>query len=172
MRLLTIFLFFTAIFSTGPSIASLSTYNTYDKERFIYGIKKQKPHEHDKSFRVTPDDFDIVLIKDLALSQPFLLKTSIISTLPVPTGRSLASKIVTFEKKGGSVYLFESTDGKLSSLSLPTKILLAEFPIIKETETEIVIDFKKGMKELYYINASFASDLQKGPQENVFKIYS
>ena len=77
--------------------------------------------------------------------------------------------MVTFEK-GKFVYLFESTNGKLSSHSLPTKILLAEFPIIKETEKEIIINFKEGMKELYYINASFASDLQKEHPENIFKI--
>jgi len=116
-----------------------------EKTPFIYGVRS-----FNKSLGAMPSDYDITLVKGLAFNHKFLLKTSIISSLPVPTGRSLSSKVVKFERKGKTVYLFESSTGKLSSLSLPTKILLAEFPILWETEKTITIDFKKGIS--FYIN--------------------
>ena len=143
------------------------TYESFHSEEtpFIYGVES-----FTKSIGASPSDYDITLVKGLAFDHEFLLKTSIVSSVPVPTGRSLSSKVVKFERKGKIVYLFESTAGKLSSLSLPTKILLAEFPILWETEKTITIDFKKGMKELYYVNSSFASDIQREVKEKTFKI--
>ena len=112
MRLVLIYLCLIVTFNTTVSHAISSHHSG---EAFIYGVKKRQQQDVNKSFNVTPDDFDIVLVKSLALNQPFLLKTSIIATSPAPTGRSLSSKVVTFEKKGNYVYLFESTEGKLST---------------------------------------------------------
>ena len=54
--------------------------------------------------------------------------------------------------------MFESLDGKLSTDSVETRVLLAEFPITKEQNGYITFDFKKGMKLVFQKRSMFISD--------------
>ncbi len=94
-------------------------------------------------------DFALSIKKDaLGENNLFLMGTIFIDSLPVPMGTTLGSKIVYFEEKGNNVFLFESTKNKLASPSLKTKILLATFAVLEETEETISFDFGAGMAEL------------------------
>jgi hypothetical protein len=93
----------------------------------------------------------------------FLMGTTFIDSLPVPMGTTLGSKIVYFEEKGDHVFLFESTRNKLASPSLKTKILLATFPILEQTEEIISFDFGAGMTELITVGSdSTSADEESG----------
>ncbi len=96
------------------------------------------------------------------LGQYFLLRTALIQSIPDPTGNHLAAKVVYFKKNGPTVGLFELTDGRYEQTAIPTEVLLATFPTIKEDETSVTIDFNKGMNKLFYGRSTFASDLSDG----------
>lgn len=112
-----------------------------------------------------------ITLQDAALEQTFLLTAAHVSGAPTPTGRSMANKIVFFEKKGGSLFMFESLDGKLSTDSVETRVLLAEFPITREQNGYTTFDFKKGMKLVFQKGSYFVSDSGRPDSgDTVFKV--
>ncbi|MFT6071198.1 MAG: hypothetical protein ACJAT2_001470 [Bacteriovoracaceae bacterium] len=111
-----------------------------------------------------------ITLKEEALKQTFLLSVAEISGPPTPTGRALANKIVFFEKKGGSLFMFESLDGKLSTDSVETRVLLAEFPIVKDQNGYVTFDFKKGIKLVFQKGSYFVSDAGPDTGDKVYRI--
>lgn len=106
-------------------------------------------------------------LKEQAFEQTFLLNTSVISGPPSPTGSAFANKLVYFKRRGGSVGLFESLDGKLSvaRTSLATEVLLAEFPILNNFQDgSVLIDFNKGMKLFYRKDGMRAGEYPEGSE--------
>ncbi|MBT5094315.1 MAG: hypothetical protein HOM21_08740 [Halobacteriovoraceae bacterium] len=100
----------------------------------------------------------------------FLLGVATIDGAPTPAGSGLANKLVFFEKKKHIVYMFESLDGKLSTDSIKTKKLLAEFPVIRSIGGVDQIDFKRGMKLFFNLRSMYASDGGSAPTEKVLKV--
>ena len=96
MRLFTIFFFLTTLFTAN---ASPSSKGAHKEEPFIDSVKKKLSQKLSKSFEVTPEGSDIFLVKGLALNQSLIIKTPIISSLPISTGRSLYNKVATFKKR-------------------------------------------------------------------------
>lgn len=116
--------------------------------------------------------YNMVLKLD-AFDQLYLMTVAEIDGAPAPAGSAKANKIVFFEKKDNSVYMFESLNGKLASNSVPTKALLTEFPIISQNNEEIEIDFKKGMTVIFEKGSYFVSDSgQPDAGDSVFEITS
>lgn len=112
-----------------------------------------------------------ITLKEEALKQTFLLTVAEVSGPPTPTGHALANKIVFFEKKGGSLFMFESLDGKLSTDSVETRVLLAEFPVVKDQNGYVTFDFKKGIKLVFEKGSYFVSDAGKPDSgDQVYKI--
>jgi hypothetical protein len=110
----------------------------------IYGTKL---FSGDKSNQA---NYNITFNKEQALNHKLLLTAAGITVLPSPTGQAMASKVVFFERRGSSLYLFEVLDGKLTTTSLDTKKFLSEFPIVSEDENSLTVDFKKGMSTIFY----------------------
>lgn len=67
--------------------------------------------------------------------------------------------------------MFESLNGKLSTDSVETRVLLSEFPITKDENGFVTFDFKKGMKLVFEKSSMFASE-SGAPDEgdSVYKI--
>lgn len=112
-----------------------------------------------------------ISFKREALAQLFLLTMAEIEGAPTPTGSAWAPKIVFFEIKGNSLFMFESLDGKLSTNSIRTRSLLAEFPIVSQDFEGVTVDFKTGMNLLFYKRSMFASEGgSQPPTDQVFKV--
>lgn len=88
---------------------------------------------------------DQISIKKEALEKEFLLQGNAISQTTAPTGHAIRSRIVAFRKKNGRLALLEATAGHVVTNELPSALLLAQFPILHETEDLITFDFNAGM---------------------------
>ncbi len=92
---------------------------------------------------------DKIGIKKQSLDKEFLLQGAILPQTQVPQFTGLKSRIVAFKSVGDKLYMMEATQGHQISPTLPQKLVLAEFPILSETENEIYFDFAKGMNKIY-----------------------
>jgi hypothetical protein len=107
---------------------------------------------------ITPhEDFAVKIARVATDGHRFLLGIAQFSTIPVSAGAAIANKVVFFERRGPMLYLFEDLTGKLTSSSLPTKNLLAQFKIIGENNEYITFDFNEGMKNIF-VKEFFISD--------------
>jgi hypothetical protein len=103
--------------------------------------------------------YDVTFEKERALTgQLFLLTAAGISTGPAPTGNAFASKIVFFERRGKSLSMFETLEGKVVTTSITTKKFLTEFPIISEDDQYLTVDFSKGMSSIVVKDGMYSSD--------------
>jgi hypothetical protein len=99
-----------------------------------------------------------------ALEKEFLLRATLIPQAGVPLGQSLQSRVVAFREREGKLYLLEAAAGHQITAELPPTLVLAEFPILEETEGTggerwIRFDFNAGMSAIFQMNDWFASDL-------------
>jgi len=114
-------------------------------------------------------DLAYLEVKKDALDKEFLLSGSIISQRGAPTSSGLQGRVVAFSKKGKSIFLMEATDGHVVTDSLPSSLILAEIPVILETEKSFILDFNSGMQKVFTNGNWFASDMttpeeiEKGP---------
>lgn len=113
------------------------------------------------------EGFDVTLKKE-ALEHLFLLGAAQITTLPAASGSGLAHKLVYFKRQGESLFMFESREGKAASTSVESKILLAEFPVLKEDEQTLTFDFKAGMTKLFIKRGM--STAGRNPDDTVLKV--
>lgn len=107
----------------------------------------------------------LALSKD-ALDKEYLLQASFIDAegwgLNSPSFQGSQSRIITFKKKNGSLFMMESNEGLFSSPEIPVEWILSEFKIVAEDETSMTIDFNEGMKDIFYGSDWYASDFQYG----------
>ena len=96
---------------TLVTLFSLQGYSAVLSENnpFIFGTPDQDNIGINKSLETS---YDITLGKKNALEQRFLFTAAKIGTFPVSLGSSWASKVIFFERRGMSLYMFESLDGK------------------------------------------------------------
>lgn len=64
-------------------------------------------------------------------------------------GKGLSSKIVSFEKKEGKIYVLEDLSRSLETNTLKTNNIIFQLPILSESEKGIVVNFKEGFKNFY-----------------------
>lgn len=100
-------------------------------------------------------------IQKEAFGQDFMFYGTFIPMLKSPSGHSLKGRIVHFEKLADRVVLLESAQGHSIGEKLASTILLADFPIIRSDENGTVIDFAKGMNNVFVtrnVHAGSAGD--------------
>ena len=107
--------------------------------------------------KVSKDKYGLS-INEKALDKEFLLKANIVYLIPIPTFNGLKTRIVSFKKRGESLFLLESTKGHTITNDTPQKIILTEFPILEEINGKIIFDFNAGMQTLFVSNDWRASD--------------
>jgi hypothetical protein len=103
------------------------------------------------------EDYAVKIARVATNGHRFLLGVAQFSTIPVSAGEAIANKVVFFERRGPMLYLFEDLTGKMTSTSLPTRNLLAQFKIIGENNDYITFDFNEGMKNIF-VKEFFISD--------------
>ncbi len=90
-----------------------------------------------------------VKIQKDALEKEFLLQGTLIEQPIAALGTSIRSRIVVFKRRGTRLYMLEATQGHSVTLDLPQNLILAEFPITKETPSTIEFDFNAGMTAIF-----------------------
>lgn len=109
---------------------------------------------------LSADDSKRLRINKESLDKEFLLYGSYASQEKNATSHGLKTRVVTFHRNEASVFMLESTEGRLISDDVPTKIILAELPILSESDTQLTLDFNAGMKAVFWVGGYHASDYQ------------
>ncbi len=91
----------------------------------------------------------LLAIPQAGFGQDYLFTASMIPQEQAATSRGLAGKIVRFELYPDSVDMYESTRGLVVTEQLPARRLLASFPIVRQEDNRVVIDFNKGMRRVF-----------------------
>ena len=97
-----------------------------------------------------PSGDSYIAIPSSAFGKEYMMSTSVIPQAGAATGTGLVGRIVTFELYENEVDLYESTRGQVVTEDLPARRLLATFPVISKSASEVVIDFNQGMRRLIY----------------------
>ncbi|MBI3541699.1 MAG: hypothetical protein HY075_00270 [Deltaproteobacteria bacterium] len=114
------------------------------------------------SASVTPNDKARITILKTALEKEFLLQSTLTTYGAAPSFGGLRSRVVAFRERAGKVYLLEATQGHTVTNDLPITLLLAEFPILAEDDTQVTIDFNAGMSNIFVAGDWYAHDFE-GP---------
>ena len=91
----------------------------------------------------------LLAIPKAAFGKDYLFSASLIPQGQSPTSHGLAGKIVSFELFPDGVDLYESTQGLVVTKDLPARRLLASFAIVRQDSNQVVIDFNKGMRQVF-----------------------
>ena len=94
------------------------------------------------------DQYYLAIPKD-GFGKNYLFSASMIPQVQSPTSHGLAGRIVQFELYPDGVDMYESTKGLVVTEDLPARRLLASFPIVKQDDSHVVVDFNKGMRRIF-----------------------
>jgi hypothetical protein len=94
------------------------------------------------------DQFMLAIPKS-GFGKDYMFTASMIPQEEAATSHGLAGKIVRFEMYPDSVDMYESTQGLVVTEQLPARRLLASFPIVRQDEDRVVIDFNKGIRRVF-----------------------
>lgn len=106
------------------------------------------------------DKMHLVIYKS-ALDKEFLLSASLIDQTYAATGSGLNSRVVAFKRQGNRVFMLESTQGHVVTRDMPSTLILAEIPIVAETDDAIELDFNSGMSKVFVSSNWYVSDIEK-----------
>ncbi len=126
----------------------------------IYGCSSSSssPQSQDSGEYFSVESGAGVAITDAALNREFLLLTQVIEQENLQQFTALKSRIVTFRKSGDSIIMIDSTGGTSADSSIPSTLLLAEFPILSSAGGKYLIDFSGGMSAIFIPGAYYATD--------------
>lgn len=106
-----------------------------------------------------------IRIKKSALEKEFLLRINSVSQDVVPMFSAGRARVIYFSKASDNLVAFESPRGFSTDVINPTARIVAVFPILVESDEEIIFDFNKGMSSLFVMD--WTSPLNdKGVQMN------
>jgi hypothetical protein len=91
----------------------------------------------------------MLAIPKAGLGKDYQFTASVIPQEWAATSTGLAGKIVRFELFPDGVDMYESTLGLLVTEDLPARRLLATFPIVRQDDQKVVVDFNKGMRRVF-----------------------
>lgn len=103
-------------------------------------------HSGQKSF--SKQDLMLVIDK-VALNQEFLLSASIIPQSNAATSTALQGRVVQFKRFGNTLDVYDVSGGTTVTNDLPSQRLIAQLPIVEETEQTVTLDFNEGMKRVF-----------------------
>lgn len=113
------------------------------------------------------------------LGREYLMSMSLIPQSGAATSRGLSGKVVQFELFHDAVDLYEATEGLVVTKDLPSRLLVASFPIVQQNDSELVIDFNKGMRRVFSqgwyassgsFNPSAGESVEEVPEGRVFAV--
>ncbi len=88
-------------------------------------------------------------VRPEALTRDFILYGAYIPMLNSTTGHSLKGRVVRFKLAADRLIMLESPQGYTLSNGHDSFILLAEFPIVRQDDDGVIIDFAKGMSNIF-----------------------
>jgi hypothetical protein len=91
----------------------------------------------------------LLTIPKAGLGKDYQFTASLIPQELAATSTGLSGKIVRFELFSDGVDMYESTEGLVVTEDLPARRLLATFPIIRQDDQKVVVDFNKGMHRVF-----------------------
>jgi hypothetical protein len=94
----------------------------------------------------------LLAIPKAGLGKDYQFTASVIPQQLAATSTGLAGKIVRFELFPDGVDMYESTRGLVVTEDLPARRLLATFPIARQDDQRVVVDFNKGMRRVFTKN--------------------
>jgi hypothetical protein len=112
-----------------------------------------------------------LILSTSSLEKEFLLQSSMIIQVPAPTSSGLRSRIVYFKKTQNKIFMMESPQGQIVTQDLPSDIILAQFPILTESKTEIEFDFSNGMSQLFTSGEWQGHDDLSDPRDGQFSAF-
>lgn len=124
------------------------------------------------------DNFHLTIPRS-ALGREYLMSMSVIPQSLAATSRGLSGKVVQFELFHDGVDMYETTEGMVVTKDLPSRLLLAKFPIVAEDNNSVVIDFNRGMRQVfsqgwYSTGAGFrpsaGETVEEVPESRVFAV--
>ncbi len=124
------------------------------------------------------DNFQISIPRT-ALGREYLMSMSLIPQSLAATSRGLSGKVVQFELFHDAVDLYETTEGMVVTKDLPSRLLLARFPIVAADSNNIVIDFNRGMRRVFSqgwygsgggFRPSASESVEEVPESRVFAV--
>jgi len=105
-----------------------------------------------------------------AFGKDYLFSASRIPQIQSPTSTGLASKIVEFQEFPDGVDMYESPKGLVVTEELPTRRLLATFPIVRKDGDTVVVDFNKGMRRLFMAPWTEGGSLNPAAHDEVLEV--
>jgi hypothetical protein len=124
------------------------------------------------------DNFHLVLPRE-ALGREYLMSMSLIPQSGAATSRGLSGRVVQFELYHDGVDMYETTEGMVVTKDLPSRLLLATFPIVEQDDNNLVLDFNRGMRRVfsqgwYSTSANFSPSaserVEEVPEGRVFAV--
>lgn len=99
-------------------------------------------------------------LQKAALDKEFLLQGELIQQQPAPAFNGLKSHVVAFKQFNGKLAMLDANKGHEITEDLPQNLLLAQFPIVAESDKEITFDFNAGMTSIFADGDWYAQDDQ------------
>ncbi len=113
-----------------------------------------------------------------AIGKEYLMSISIIPQYEAATSSGLSGHIVIFELFDDALDMYESSTGLVVTDDLPTRRLVASFPVVKKQKNQVIIDFNAGMRRVFTagwigrnrFSADAMADVLEVPQSRVFSV--
>jgi hypothetical protein len=120
----------------------------------------------------------LLAIPKAGLGKDYQFTASLIPQELAATSHGLAGRLVRFELFPDGVDMYESTQGLVVTQDLPARRLLATFPIVRQDATKVVVDFNKGMRQVFiegwnnggYLNFGQHDEVLEVPDSRVFEM--
>jgi hypothetical protein len=112
----------------------------------------------------------MVGIPKSGLGKDYQFSASVIPQELAATSTGLAGKIVRFELFPDGVDMYESTQGLVVTADLPVRRLLATFPIVRQDDQRVVVDFNRGMHRVFTKNWLSEGDLDIYERDQVLEV--
>ena len=111
---------------------------------------------------------NVIYISKEALEKEFLLQANLTEQQSeTPQFYALKSRIVAFRLHGDKLVMLEATKGHEISGDIPKTLVLAQFPVVSQTDKEVGFDFNAGMSAAFLSNEMHGHDLGRhGGYEN------
>jgi hypothetical protein len=112
----------------------------------------------------------LLAIPKAGLGKDYQFTASVIPQELAPTSTGLAGRIVRFELFPDGVDMYESTQGLVVTEDLPARRLLATFPIVRQDDQRVVVDFNKGMRRVFVEVWTSGGNLNFGERDQVLEV--
>ncbi|MDY0362002.1 MAG: zinc-dependent metalloprotease [Desulforegulaceae bacterium] len=110
-----------------------------------------------------------IAISEDALNREFLFQGNMVILDKADLFNGLKSRVVTFQRKGRSLFMLESPKGHTVTPDSSFALILAEFPILKDEGGWISFDFNAGMSRIFMTEDMYGSDSQGEDYQPSFK---